>query len=60
MTIEPAGDDAYRLSPFPFTGDELTMSVLGRTLTPQPPGTDFGPIFDATPKVAQSYRVVAG
>lgn len=59
LTIEPVAD-AYRLSPFPFAGDELTVSVLGRTLTPQPPRTDFGPIFDATPKVAQSYRVVAG
>ena len=60
LTIKPAGDGAYALTPFPFKGSEITVSVEGRYLTAQPQGTDFKPIFDSTAKEKQTYKIIAG
>ena len=60
LTINPTGDGAYALSPFPFAGDSLEVSVKGRYLTSQPQGTDFKPIFDSTAKEKQTYKLVKG
>ncbi len=60
LSIQPTGDGAYALAPFPFKGDELEVSVDGRYLTSHPQGTDFKPIFDSTPKEKQTYKLVKG
>ena len=60
LTINPTGDGAYALTPFPFAGDSLEISVEGRHLTSQPQGTDFKAIFDDTPKETQTYKLVKG
>lgn len=60
ITITPREDGAYALSPWVFEGDWLEISVEGRYITPQPPGTDFKAIFDTTPKVKQVYKLVRG
>ena len=60
LTINPAGDGTYALSPFPFTGDSLEVSVEGRYLTSKPQGTDFKPIFESTVKEMQTYKLVKG
>jgi len=59
LTIKSIGDDIYALAPFPFK-EEVTVSVEGRYLTSQPQGTDFKPIFEATAKEKQTYRLVRG
>lgn len=59
LTITPRGDGAYTLTPFPFAGDSLEVSVTGRYLAPQPPGADLRLLFDVTPKATQTYRLVA-
>jgi hypothetical protein len=59
LTIKPVGD-VYALTPFPFKGNEITISVEGRYLTSQPQGTDFKAIFDATAKETQTYKIIAG
>ncbi len=59
LTIKPVGD-AYALAPFPFKGNEVTVSVEGRYITAQPQGTDFKPIFDSTAKEKQTYKIIAG
>jgi hypothetical protein len=60
LTIQPQTDGSYQLSPWPFAGDSLEFSVVGRYLTPQPTGADFGQIFADTAKESQRYRLVAG
>jgi len=60
LTINPTGDGAYALAPFPFGGHSLEVSVEGRYLTSQPQGTDFKTIFDNTPKEKQTYKLVKG
>jgi len=60
IMINPTDDGAYALSPFPFAGDSLEVSVEGRYLTSQPQGTDFKPIFDNTAKEKQTYKLVKG
>ena len=60
LTINPTDDGAYALSPFPFAGDSLEVSVEGRYLTSQPQGTDFKPTFEATAKEKQTYKLVKG
>lgn len=57
LTICPRGDETYSLSPWPFAGDSLEVSVEGRYITPQPPGADFQAIFAQTPKQKQFYRL---
>jgi hypothetical protein len=59
LTIKPVGD-AYALTPFPFNANEITVSVEGRYLTPQPQGTDFKLIFESTQKEKQVYKIIAG
>lgn len=59
LSITPRTDGAYALDPFPFPGAALEISVEGRYLAPQPPGADLSPLFDATPKTTQVYRLVA-
>ena len=59
LTIKPVSD-AYALAPFPFNGNEITVSVEGRYITTQPQGTDFKPIFESTQKEKQVYKIVAG
>jgi len=59
LIIKPVGD-AYALAPFPFKGNEITVSVEGRYLTAQPQGTDFKPIFESTTKEKQIYKIIAG
>ncbi len=58
LTIKPNGDGVYALAPFPFKG-EVTVSVEGRYLTPQPQGTDLKVIFNSTPKEKQTYKIIA-
>jgi hypothetical protein len=58
LTITPRADGAYSLDPFPFPGDSLEISVEGRYIAPQPPGTDFRPVFAAMLKEKQVYRLV--
>jgi hypothetical protein len=58
LTITPRPDGAYALAPFPFSGDSLEINVEGRYIAPQPPGADFNPIFENTPKEKQVYRLV--
>ncbi len=41
VTIRPAGDNRYQLTPYPFRQPAMTFSYVGRYLTPQPPGTDL-------------------
>ena len=60
LTIKPAGDGAYALSPFPFKGDSIEVSVEGRYLTAQPQGTDLKAVFDGTPKENQTYKILRG
>lgn len=60
LTIKPISPAEYTLTPFPFAGDALTVTVAGRYLTPQPAGTDFQAIFAAAPKTEQVYRIVRG
>lgn len=60
VTITPQSDGSYQLTPWVFVGDALEFSVAGRYLTPQPPGADFQPIFAATPKTMQTYRLTTG
>lgn len=60
LTIKPTGDGSYALTPFPFKGSEITVSVEGRYLTAQPQGTDFKPIFESTAKESQTYKIIAG
>jgi len=59
LTIKPAGDE-YALTPFPFKGNEISVSVVGRYLVAQPQGTDFKPIFNSTAKETQVYKIIAG
>jgi hypothetical protein len=58
LTITPTSSGEYTLQPFPFGGDVLEVSVLGRNITPQPIGADLKPIFGAVPKTTQTYRLV--
>ena len=60
LTIKPINDGAYALAPFPFKEAEITISVDGRSLTSQPQGTDFKPIFESTAKEKQIYKIIAG
>jgi len=60
LEIKPTDNGAYALTPFPFLGDSIEISVEGRYLTAQPQGTDFKQIFDATPKEKQTYKIVTG
>jgi hypothetical protein len=59
LSIKPT-DGAYALTPFPFKGDSLEISVEGRYITAQPAGTDFKPIFESTQKEKQVYKIIAG
>lgn len=59
VTITPQADGAYRLTPWVFAGDALEFFAEGRTLAPQPAGTDFQQIFAETPKERQVYRLTA-
>ena len=60
LTIKHTSDGAYALAPFPFKGNEITVSVVGRYLTPQLQGTDFKQIFGSTAKETQVYKIIAG
>lgn len=60
IALTPRADGAYALSPFPFAGEALTFTTLGRYVHPQPAETDWPALFAQTPKTAQTYHLVAG
>ena len=60
VTITPQEDGTYCLIPWCFPGDSLEVWVEGRYMTQHPAGTNLKPIFEATAKVKQIYRLVAG
>jgi len=55
VTIRPAGDGRYTLTPFPFAGEALAVWVEGRYLMPQPEHVDLAQLLRSTPKVRQEY-----
>ncbi len=59
ITLTPQPDGSYHLAPWVFADETLEFFVEGRYLFPQPPGTDFQPIFAATPKTKQAYKLTA-
>jgi hypothetical protein len=59
VNIKPVGANRYRLEPYPFADDGLTVWVEGRYLTPQPGGADFAEMMRAMPKVRQEFVLVS-
>jgi hypothetical protein len=60
VSIRPAGDGRYALSPFPFAGESLTAWVEGRHLTPQPEAVDLAQLMQNTAKTRQEYVLISG
>lgn len=60
LTLTPQADGTCTLTPFPFAGQALTFTTLGRYVQPQPAEADWPALLAATPKTAQTYHLVAG
>lgn len=60
IIVQPQDDGTYRLTPWVFATDALTVFVEGRYTTPQPPGTDLRAMFEQTPKQKQVYHLISG
>lgn len=61
IALEPSGDRVYRLTPFPFAGDSLTVAFTGRLLEPASDG-DWEPARAAlkrAPAAEQTVTLVA-
>ncbi|MDA0664124.1 MAG: DUF3891 family protein [Proteobacteria bacterium] len=59
VTVTPLGDSTYRVAPWPFDGDRLTVSFDGRYMQPEP-GNDRSPSAAGLPVDAQSVMMIAG
>jgi hypothetical protein len=60
LTLRPAGDGLYRLSPYPFQTQSLTVSVEGRWLSPLPEGADVQAALREAPPAAQTSTLIPG
>lgn len=63
VTLRPAGDGVYRLSPFPFAGERLEASCRGRYFEPLAEAdetADLAAALAATPESVQTYTLLPG
>ncbi len=63
IEITPAGDDCYRLSPWPFADDALEVSFRGRYLRPlavDDNAANLGQVLNDAPEAEQVARLVPG
>ena len=58
VTVVEQPGGVYALDPYPFDADGLELATEGRYLSPQPPGTDLGPVLAATPVESQTVHLV--
>lgn len=56
ITVTPVAEGEYRVSPWPFAGDRLTVAFDGRYMTPDAGASDPA----ALPVASQSVTLVAG
>lgn len=59
ITVTPIGGDKYRVSPWPFAGDTLTTSFVGRYMEPEK-GAERSATARELPIEMQSITLVAG
>jgi hypothetical protein len=63
VTVTPLGGGAYRVSPFPFAGERLTVACPGRYFRPLPreqAPADMEAFLKALPTEVQSHTLLAG
>ncbi len=63
LTISPHDDGSYRLTPWPFAGSDLTVSVEGRMMAPYPADStpdDVAADLRNLTATTQRYHMVAG
>ena len=59
VSVTPVGDETYRVSPWPFSGDSLRVSFEGRYMAPSPAGADRAPEASALPVETQTVLLKA-
>ena len=59
ITVTPLGENRFRLAPYPFDDDPFEPATPGRYLAPQPEGTDFAELWNATEPAEQRVRLEA-
>lgn len=59
VTIRPAGEGRYAVTPYPFAVAPLEVWVAGHTVAPQPAGADLAGLLAAAPVERQVYTLVA-
>ena len=59
ITVTPLGDGVYRVAPWPFAGDRLTVEFDGRYMAPEP-GRERSSVAPDLPVESQSVTLVAG
>ncbi len=57
ITIEPAGG-RYRLDPWPFAYESLSVGTHGRWMTPQPAGVDLVQIMQSIPVSSETVTLM--
>jgi hypothetical protein len=61
ITVTPLGGGRYRLSPFPFAGDQLVVACPGRYVRPQAHAVaDMGEFLKGLPTEVQKHTLFAG
>lgn len=58
VTVVERRGAVYALDPYPFAADRIEVATEGRYLTPHLPGTDLGPVLEATPVDTQTVCLV--